>query len=227
VRLLLDALDSPRRFRPIDISADQLAQASAALRTDYPALDVQPLAADYTRRLSLPEPEAGVRRVGFFPGSTLGNFSAAEALRFLRGAAQVLRGGGLLLGVDLVKDPAVLHAAYNDAQGVTAAFNLNLLARANRELDCDFDLDAFAHCAFYNAPLQRIEMHLISRTRQNIQVCGQPHHMAEGETLHTENSCKFTVEGLRDLARQAGFEPQAVWLDERRWFAVHWLRATG
>jgi dimethylhistidine N-methyltransferase len=227
VRLLLDALDSPLRFRPIDISATHLTRAVAALRRDYPHLDVQPLAADYTRRILLPAPEAGVRRVGFFPGSTLGNFSPAEALRFLRAAAQVLKGGGLLLGVDMIKDPAVLHAAYNDSQGVTAAFNLNLLARANRELDCGFDLDAFSHYAFYNAPLQRIEMHLISRRPQRVQVDGQSLRLEEGESLHTENSCKFTVEGLRHLARQAGFEPQAVWLDERRWFAVHWLRAPG
>ncbi len=225
VRVLLDALDAPQRFRPIDISAGHLAQAAAALRRDYPGLDVQPLAADYTRRLLLPAPEAGVRRVGFFPGSTLGNFSPAEALRFLRSAAQVLRGGGLLLGVDLIKDPAVLHAAYNDTQGVTAAFNLNLLARANREAGCDFDLDAFAHSAFYNAPQQRIEMHLVSRRRQDLQVCGQPHRMEEGETLHTENSRKFTVDSLRRLAQQAGLQPGPVWLDKHHWFSVHWLGA--
>ena len=140
-------------------------------------------------------------------------------------AAQALRGGGLLLGADLVKDPALLHAAYNDAEGVTAAFNLNLLARANRELGCDFDLQQFAHSAFYNAPLQRIEMHLVSRRRQQVQVCGRDFEFAEGETLHTENSCKFTVEGMQALARQAGFAPAAVWTDPDRFFSLHWLHA--
>ncbi len=225
VRLLLDVLERPHRYRPVDISAEHLACAVDGLRKDYPGLDVQPLAADYTQRLVLPAAEPGVRRVGFFPGSTLGNFTPAQALQFLRRAGQALRGGGLLLGVDLVKDPQVLHAAYNDSQGVTAAFNLNLLARANRELGCGFALDAFAHSAFYNAPLQRIEMHLVSRCRQNIALDGQGHLMDEGETLHTENSHKFTIDGLRALALQAGLQPGPVWVDEQRWFSVHWLRA--
>ncbi|MES2481734.1 MAG: L-histidine N(alpha)-methyltransferase [Pseudomonadota bacterium] len=225
VRLLLDVLERPRRYRPVDISAEHLACAVDGLRKDYPGLDVQPLAADYTQRLLLPAAEPGVRRVGFFPGSTLGNFTPAESLQFLRMAGQALRGGGLLLGVDLVKDPRVLHAAYNDSQGVTAAFNLNLLARANRELGCGFALDAFAHSAFYNAPLQRVEMHLVSRRRQNIVLDGQRHSMDEGETLHTENSHKFTIDGLRALALRAGLQPGPVWVDEQRWFSVHWLRA--
>src|SRR5206468_10376899 len=127
---------------------------------------------------------------------TIGNFTPQEALHFLQRAARLLRGGALLLGADLVKDPAVLHAAYNDAKGVTAAFNLNLLARANRELGTRFVLDQFAHSAFYNAPLQRIEMHLVSRRRQRIALGGECYEFEEGETLHTENSHKFTVEGL-------------------------------
>ena len=160
-------------------------------------------------------PGAG-RRVGFFPGSTIGNFTPHEALHFLQLAAQVLRGGALLLGVDLVKDPAMLHAAYNDAQGVTAAFNLNLLARANRELGASFALEQFAHSAFYNAPLQRIEMHLVSRCRQQVEVDGQSFELDEGDTLHTENSHKFTIDGLRTLALRAGFRPGPVWTDDRR-----------
>ncbi|AEG92284.1 L-histidine N(alpha)-methyltransferase [Ramlibacter tataouinensis] len=226
VRLLLDALERPARYLPIDISAEHLAAAAAVLRRDYAGLEVHPVAADYTQRLLLPAATPGAgRRVGFFPGSTLGNFSPEEALQFLRMAARVLRGGALLLGADLVKDPALLHAAYNDAQGVTAAFNLNLLARANRELGADFALDQFAHAAFYNAPLQRIEMHLVSRRAQRIALGGECHEMAEGETLHTENSHKFTVEGLRALAVKAGFRPGAAWADARRLFSVHWLHA--
>lgn len=226
VRLLLDALRSPLRYLPIDISASHLAQSAVALRQAYPTLDVRPVAADYTRRLLLPAPLPGTgRRMGFFPGSTIGNFLPEEALRFLEVAAQVLRGGALLLGADLVKDPARLHAAYNDAQGVTAAFNLNLLARANRELGADFELAQFAHSAFYNAPQRRIEMHLVSRCAQQVSVCGRSFAFEEGEALHTENSCKFTIESLRALARRAGFEPGPVWVDPDRLFSVHWLQA--
>ncbi len=226
VRLLLDAMERPARYLPIDISGEHLGAAARALRRDYPGLHVQPLVADYTRHLLLPAPGEGAgRRIGFFPGSTIGNFTRAEALHFLQMAAQVLRGGALLLGADLVKDPDVLHAAYNDAQGVTADFNLNLLARANRELEGNFDLAQFAHSAFYNAPLQRIEMHLVSRRRQRVRVCGQEFEFAEGETLHTENSCKFTIDGLQALARQAGFSAGPVWTDPQKYFSLHWLSA--
>jgi dimethylhistidine N-methyltransferase len=226
VRLLLDALQDPAAYVPIDISGEHLAQAALTLRRDYPGLRVQPLVADYTRPLVMPalEPGAGRRR-GFFPGSTIGNFSAQEALRFLRHAARQLRGGALLLGADLVKDPAILHAAYNDSQGVTAAFNLNILARAQRELQAGIDLAQFRHSAFYNSPLQRIEMHLLSRRRQRITLDGRSFEFEEGETLHTENSCKFTIDGLRALARQAGFEPGPVWTDPQHLFSLHWLIA--
>ncbi|HEY2255259.1 MAG TPA: L-histidine N(alpha)-methyltransferase [Variovorax sp.] len=226
VRLLLDALGRPRRYVPIDISGEHLEAAAARLRADYPQLTVQPMVADYTMPLVLPTREKTVgQRVGFFPGSTLGNFSPDEALAFLQLAHRLLRGGGLLLGVDLVKDPALLHAAYNDAQGVTAAFNLNLLRRANAELGCDFDLDGFAHGAFYNSPQRRVEMHLVSRRAQEVTLDGQSFGFEEGETIHTENSHKFTVEGLRALAVQAGFRPAAVWTDPERLFSVHWLQA--
>ena len=226
VRLLLDALETPRRYVPIDISGEHLEAAAERLRADYPELTVQPVAADYTMPLVLPAPGEGAgRRVGFFPGSTLGNFSPDEALSFLQLAARLLRGGGLLLGVDLVKDAALLHSAYNDAQGVTAAFNLNLLRRANTELGTDFDLDGFAHAAFYNAPLKRIEMHLISRRAQSVSLGDEVFDFSEGETIHTENSHKFTVDGLRALAEKAGFVPKAVWTDPERLFSVHWLQA--
>jgi dimethylhistidine N-methyltransferase len=226
VRLLLQAFEAPARYVPIDISGEHLAGAAKALRAEFPGLDVQPLVADYTQQFVLPEspPSAG-KRIGFFPGSTIGNFTPEDALAFLQQAAHVLQGGALLLGADLVKDPQLLHAAYNDAQGVTAAFNLNLLARANRELGARFEVDQFAHYAFYNAPLQRIEMHLVSRERQSVLLGGQRYAFDEGESLHTENSYKFTVDGLRALARRAGFRPGPVWTDPQRLFSVHWLHA--
>lgn len=226
VGLLLDAMDRPARYLPIDISGEHLAASTSQLRALYPALDVQPVIADYTQRLLLPArlPGAGLR-VGFFPGSTIGNFTPSEALHFLEVTGQVLRGGALLLGADLVKDPDVLHAAYNDAAGVTAAFNLNLLARANEELGTDFALDRFAHSAFYNAPIQRIEMHLMSLQRQQVRLGGQAYEFDEGETLHTENSYKFTIDGLRALAVRAGFRAGPVWTDPHRMFSLHWLDA--
>lgn len=228
VRVLLDALAAPRRFVPIDISAEHLHGAAHRLRADYPGLEVRPIAADFTQPLDLPALPADVRgreapRVGFFPGSSIGNFTPADALDFLRGTVGLLRGGGLLIGVDLVKDPAVLHAAYNDAAGVTAAFNLNLLVRANRELGADFEPARFAHYAYYEPRLQRIEMHLVSRCAQRVRVCGHAFDFAEGETLHTENSHKFSIEGFRALAVQAGYVPGPVWCDAEKLFSIHWL----
>ena len=228
VRLLLDAMDEPARYLPIDISGEHLARCAAELQRDYAGLEVHPVVADYTQRLLLPAapPHSG-RRVGFFPGSTVGNFTPEEALHFFVIAGQVLRGGALLLGADLVKDPDVLHAAYNDSQGVTAQFNLNLLARANRELGTDFDLAKFWHSSFYNAPLSRIEMHLVSRERQEVAWGAERYAFDEGEAIHTENSYKFTIDGLHALAVDAGFRPGPVWTDPDRLFSVHWLDAPG
>lgn len=228
IRLLLQALQRPARYVPVDISAEHLRLHARSLADDHPGLAVQALAADFSAELVLPPlPPEAQRRVGFFPGSSIGNFTPAEALQFLRRCATWLRGGGLLIGVDLVKDPAVLHRAYNDAQGVTAAFNKNLLQRANRELGADFDLAAFHHHAFYDPRLQRIEMHLVSARRQTVGLYGERFLFDEGESLHTENSCKYTVEGFQHLAREAGLRPQAVWCDEARLFSVHWLAAPG
>lgn len=224
VRLLLQAFEAPARYVPIDISGEYLRDAAAVLRREFAGLDVQPLVADYTQAVALPPAGKG-RRVGFFPGSTLGNFTPEEALAFLQGAARLLQGGALILGADLVKDPNLLHAAYNDGAGVTAAFNLNLLARANRELGANFQLANYAHYAFYNAPLARIEMHLVAREKQVVAVGGERFEIAEGEALHTENSYKFTIAGLRDLASRAGFRPGPVWTDPERLFSVHWLHA--
>jgi dimethylhistidine N-methyltransferase len=221
VRWLLAALHAPAGFVPIDISADHLLGAAEALQREHPGLRVRPLAADFTQALTLP-PARGPR-VGFFPGSSIGNFEPVEALALLRRMAGWLD-GGLLIGVDLVKEPALLHAAYNDAAGVTARFNLNLLARANAELGADFDLSLWAHSAFYQPALQRVEMHLVSRADQRVQLCGRRFNVAEAQSIHTESSHKYTVDGFRQLAEQAGFRPAAVWTDPQRWFALHWLR---
>ena len=223
IRLLLNALQTPRRYLPLDISGDHLQAAATRLAQDYPTLPITPLIADYAEPFTLPA--ATGRRIGFFPGSTLGNFTPEDALQFLKRAARLLAGGGLLIGVDLFKDPATLHAAYNDTAGITAAFNLNLLQRANTELNTNFDLPSFAHYAYYNAPQQRIEMHLIARRPQTITYANRHFTLAEGETIHTENSYKFTIPGFHSLARQAGFHPKTTWTDPKNQFSVHWLEA--
>lgn len=222
IRCLLDALTTPKRFIPIDISGEHLHGAAASLRADYPWLSIAPVVADFTQPFDLPAGQHG-RRIGFFPGSSIGNFQPAEALHFLQNAARLLHGGGLLIGVDLVKDPAILHAAYNDAAGVTAAFNRNLLVRANRELGANFNVAAFQHYAFYNPLQQRIEMHLISQTAQVVSIGKEQFSFAQGESIHTENSYKYTVAGFRNLAIEAGFQPHTVWQDQG--FSLHWLRA--
>jgi dimethylhistidine N-methyltransferase len=226
VRLLLDAM--PRdgvQFVPVDISGPHLLAACDGLANDYPGLAIQPLVADFTRPHALPPCAAGTRRVGFFPGSSIGNFTPAEADAFLRLAAGELAGGGLLIGIDLVKDHDVLHAAYNDAAGVTAAFNLNLLHRARMELGAEFPPDGFEHLAFYNPAYRRIEMHLRATKPLELQLGGEIYQFNEGETLHTEHSHKYTVEGFQAMAARAGFRLGKVWTDVNGWFAVLWLEA--
>lgn len=226
VRLLLQAMQAPRRYLPVDISGDYLQAGAQRLGEDFPGLEIVPIVADYTQSMNLPAvADAYGHRIGFFPGSTIGNFTPQEAQDFLDRCATLLRGGALLLGADLVKHPDTLHAAYNDTQGVTAAFNLNLLVRANRELGSDFVASQFTHSAFYNAPLQRIEMHLVSKCRQQVRLGEANFHFEEGETLHTENSYKFTIDGVRALAQQAGFTPGTVWTDPHQLFSLHWLIA--
>ena len=232
VRLLLDAMPFAKgqdsvQFVPVDISGPHLLAACDGLASDYPALAIQPLVADFTRPHSLPPCSEGSRRVGFFPGSSIGNFTPSEADAFLRLAAAELAGGGMLIGIDLVKDEAVLHAAYNDAAGVTAAFNLNLLQRSWRELGAEFPQDGFGHLAFYNPAYSRIEMHLRATRPLALQLGGEIYSFNEGETLHTEHSHKYTVEGFQAMAARAGFKPGKVWTDENRWFAVLWLEAEG
>jgi dimethylhistidine N-methyltransferase len=203
------------------ISPDALAQAAEAIGRDYPNLEVAPLVDDFTTAMHLPDAATGRPRTGFFPGSTIGNFRPEEAVGFLKTARQLLgRGAAFLVGIDLVKSPQVLVAAYDDAQGVTAAFNLNLLTRINRELDGDFDLGAFQHRAVWNAQESRMEMHLVSKIDQDVLVAGRSFHFAAGETLHTENSYKFTVERFADLASQAGWRLDRQWVSEEPAFAI-------
>ena len=228
VRIVLDALERPAAYVGVDIARGQLLEATGRLAADYGALAVYALCADFARPFELGTlgPVPGARRVGFFPGSTIGNFGPEEAREFLAGAAHAVGSGGMMLvGADLKKNPALLHAAYNDSQGVTAAFNLNLLVRINRELGGDFDLAAFEHRAFFEPAAGRIEMHLVSRVDQEATVAGRRFRIARGETLHTENSHKYEVAQFQDLARRAGWSPVRVWVDEQRLFSIHLLAA--
>jgi dimethylhistidine N-methyltransferase len=226
-RILLDAAEGIAAYVPVDISAHILAQEAVALQRDYPRLKVLPVAADFTQPFQLPPAVATLKRTGFFPGSTIGNFEPYEAAAFLRHAAQMLGPGGvLIIGIDLIKDAAILNAAYDDAAGVTAKFNLNLLTRINRELAGDFDLAEFCHQALYNSERKRVEMHLASRKRQKVHAAGRTIEFRAGETIHTENSYKYTVESFRALARGAGFKPLAAWSDPQNYFSVQALAAT-
>jgi L-histidine N-alpha-methyltransferase len=228
VRLLLDKLPKLGAYVPVDISGEFLGDEAGRLRAEHPGLQVVPVAADFTKPFDIPETVRGLPRAGFFPGSTIGNFDPDDAKAFLRNAAGVLGpGAAFVVGVDLVKDEEILNRAYDDAQGVTAAFNLNLLARINRELKADFDLDAFAHHAFFNEEQSRIEMHLVSRKAQQVHVSGTTFALEEGETIHTENSYKYTVEGFLRLAAEAGWRGSNVWTDRDRLFSVHALRRSG
>jgi len=226
-RLLLDHLAEPAAYVPVDISGAHLRRSAGALAREYPHVVVLPVCADFTHGVDLPRGgRRPARRVVYFPGSTIGNFTPAEAVALLRQTARLCgAGGGLLLGADLKKDPAVLHAAYNDARGVTAAFNLNLLARLNRELGADFRLDQFRHYAPYNPCHGRIEMYLVSRLEQQVRIGPDRFCFAEGEPIRTEYSYKYSPKDLRALAVAAGFEVRQVWTDDRRYFSVLYLTA--
>jgi dimethylhistidine N-methyltransferase len=225
VRLLLHSL-RPHAYVPMDISRDHLLAAARRVADEYPWLDVHAACVDFTAPLQLPYRPDGVRTVAFFPGSSLGNFEPGDAERFLRNLrAMVGDDGGLLIGVDLKKDNATLEAAYNDAAGVTAAFNRNLLTRINRELGGDFDVAQFHHRAFYNGMRGRVEMHLVSASDQTIHLGRERFRFTAGDSIHTENSYKYDVEQFRALARRAGFASGPVWLDDDRLFSVHFLSA--
>jgi dimethylhistidine N-methyltransferase len=197
------------------------------LREDFPALDVYPVTADFTAPFALPNAVAAMPKVGFFPGSTLGNFEPHEACGFLRSAREILgKGAQMVIGVDLEKDQRVLYSAYNDAAGVTARFNLNVLDRINRELGGDFELSAFRHRAIYNRERHRIEMHLISRKAQTVRLLGRTFSFRAGETIHTESSYKYSLERFNALARGSGWTPRHLWTDAARMFSVHALVAS-
>ena len=213
-------------YVPVDISAGFLKREAEQLKRDLPWLLIVPVGADFTKPFELPAAVRARARVGFFPGSTIGNFDPDAAAQFLRHAARLLGSGAhLVVGVDLVKDRAVLDAAYNDAAGVTAAFNLNLLRRMNRELGADFDLERFRHRAFYNSQAHRIEMHLESRAAQQVHLRGHTVAFGRGETIHTESSYKYTIASFQALAESAGWCPVEVWTDAQKYFSVHALRA--
>jgi dimethylhistidine N-methyltransferase len=224
VRILLDAAPHLSSYVPVDISGDFLKFEARALARDYPTLPIVSVTADFTKVFALPAQAQDRPRAGFFPGSTIGNFDPHDAASFLRNAADTLgKGAVMIVGVDLVKDPAVLHAAYNDAAGVTAKFNLNLLRRMNRELAGNFKLDTFEHHAFYNRQKSRIEMHLASTKRQKVRVAGASFDFRAGETIHTECSYKYSPETFRALARGASWTPRQMWTDKANLFAVHAL----
>ncbi len=225
-RLLLDALHAPAGYVPIDISRGHLMAAARGLAADYAGLRVMPVCADYTRPFPLPVDPADHNVVAYFPGSTIGNFDPGAAVAFL---ANVRRscgpGSSLLIGVDRKKDPARLHAAYNDAAGVTAQFNLNLLHRINRELNGTIDPSAFAHYAPFNPHLGRMEMHLVSLAKQTAVVAGRPVAFDLGEGIHTESCHKFTPDGFAALAAAAGYRQRQTWTDDDGLFGVHLLTA--
>jgi dimethylhistidine N-methyltransferase len=224
-RLLLDALPDLAAYVPVDISRSHLLAAAHGVQAAYPQLEVLPVCADFTQRYTLPASRCPpLRVVVFFPGSTLGNFDAPEAVRLLeRMHDNAGRGGGLLVGIDLAKDPAILERAYNDAAGVTAAFNMNLLVRLNRELAADFDPGSFRHEAVWVPAQSRIEMHLVSAREQTVHLAGERVQFAAGERLVTEHCHKYTAESFASQARAAGWTPRRAWTDADGYFSVQYL----
>ena len=228
VRTLLDHLHDPAAYVPVDISWEQLVHVTNELASDYPTLEVLPVCADYTSNFQLPNPKREFNHVViYFPGSTIGNFDPVPAKQFLEHIATLCGSdGALLIGVDLKKDATILHRAYNDREDITAAFNLNLLQRINHELNCDFQLESFEHCAFYNPQEGRIEMHLVSQREQAVHLDNTNIHFAKGESIWTESSYKFDLDEFARIAAAAGFKVAQVWTDERQWFSVQYLVTT-
>jgi dimethylhistidine N-methyltransferase len=231
-RLLLRHLDSPVAYVPVEISRTAVSNSVAALGSEFPGIEMLPVCADFTRPITLPRAARAPRQtVVYFPGSTLGNFEPEQALRLLRqmrseaGQGGGKLPGGVLIGIDLVKDKASLEAAYNDAAGVTAAFTLNLLARLNREIGADFDLDGFRHRARWHPLAERIETHIVSTRAQDVHIDGRTFHFGEGEAMLVELSCKYTLESFARLAARAGLRVAKVWTDPARQFSVQWLVA--
>jgi L-histidine N-alpha-methyltransferase len=226
IRLLLDALESPAAYVPIDISREQLARVSTELAAEYPGVAVRPLNADYTLPLAVPTLPEGSRRVAFFPGSTIGNFHPMEAAVFLgRVRRAVGKAGALILGVDRRKSAAVLNAAYDDAAGVTAKFNLNMLTRINHDVGARFDVGNFQHRAFFNSRASRVEMHLVSKEAQIVRVGGDFIDFEKGESIWTESSYKYDRARLEELVETAGFRIRKLWTNSKRQFWVAYLDA--
>jgi dimethylhistidine N-methyltransferase len=225
-RLLIEALPRLALYAPIDISREHLDRTATGLRRDYPGLEIVPVCADFMG--GMPPIDGPGRRLGFFPGSTIGNLTPQEAMAFLGNVRRLVGdGGALVLGADLKKDPQRLHDAYNDSAGITAAFTLNLLQRMNRELQATFDLSAFAHEAFYNEIEGRIEIYVRSLTQQTVTVAGRPFEFAAGERVHTEYSYKYDVAQLAAMAEAGGFRLAQTWTDPDRLFAVAYLESAG
>jgi len=229
VRILLDKMRKPAGYTGIDISRDHLILSCAELSDVYPGLAVRAVCADYSEALTVPALGSSFGRpVAFFPGSSLGNFDEADAVNFLARVAAFLSksGGGLLIGIDLKKDEETLNAAYDDAKGITAAFNLNLLVRANEEIGANFDLSAFRHRAYYNSDLGRMEMHLVSTESQSVTIDDDTISFVHGEYIHTENSYKYSLEQFAAMSRKAGFKSSKVWCDANDLYSVHYLETS-
>ena len=227
IRFLLDHLDSPAGYVPIDISEEQLMRVTAELTGDYPELELLPVCGDYTGNFEIP-PISGDyhRKIVYFPGSTIGNFTPSQAILFLKDIKSLFgNNGGLLIGFDLKKDLGILNSAYNDNKGVTAAFNLNLLHRLNRELGSNFRVELFDHYAFYNQEEGRIEMHLVSSQDQSVKLNGETIDFKQGETIWTESSYKYTTEEFRKIAILSGLSVNRVWTDDDEWFGVMYLES--
>jgi dimethylhistidine N-methyltransferase len=224
-RLLIEALETPSGYIPVDISREALRSSALQAARDYPVLPVHAVWADFARPFPLPLDGRGPA-IGFFPGSSIGNFSRPEARHFLAGwRAYFGPDGGMIVGVDLIKPVAELEAAYNDSAGVTAAFSTNLLRRINRELGGDFKLSGFRHEARYNSASFAVDIHLVSLARQEVSLCGRTFVFEAGERLHVESSHKYDIDGFQALARAAGYRPGAVWVDPAQRFSVHFLFA--
>lgn len=220
--VLLQHLLNPSAYIPLDISEDHLLQTAVGLRKKFPKIEILPVVADFTQSFELPVPAIEPSHAAvYFPGSTIGNFVPSEAKHLLSNIATLLgRDGRLLIGIDLQKDPAILHAAYNDAAGVTDQFNLNLLNRINTELNADFDIDQFEHLAFYDQPLGRVELYVVSRRDQSVKIGDQSFKFAAGERVFTEFSHKYSIEGFAKLAGKSGFSLRQSWTDPQQLFAV-------
>ncbi|MBS40697.1 MAG: L-histidine N(alpha)-methyltransferase [Rhodospirillales bacterium] len=227
VKILLDVLESPAGYTALDISKEHLIKSCAELSSIYPGIPIGAICTDYSKSLVFPFKSSEANNtVVFFPGSSLGNFDTENAIKFLGRVANLLKGseGGFLIGIDLKKDREVLEAAYDDSDGVTAKFNLNLLIRANKELNANFDVSKFFHRALYNHKKGRIEMHLVSRISQIVSIGSNSFEFFENEYIHTENSYKYSLSQFEKMWREAGFNSSRHWCDLKEYFSVHYLK---